>query len=81
MVEAMKNDGPLDWILESSWTPPDFSRPVHRSFMAAYIAILIATIANIIAEFSGLVERTNWRVTAVVWLIAFPILLRVLPKE
>jgi curved DNA-binding protein CbpA len=81
MVEAMKGDGPLDWILETSWPKPDFNRPVHRRVMAAYVAILVAVIANIVAESGGLVERGNWRITAVAWLIAFPILLRVLPKS
>lgn len=79
MVEAMKNDGPLDWILEGM--PPvekDFGRKVRAGAWALAVALVPALFTQ---AFRGLPEGVVLWTLLLTGVAAFAFFLRVLPKE
>jgi DnaJ-class molecular chaperone len=79
MVEAMKNDGPLDWILDGF---PPAEEGLGRKMRAGALALAVAVVPALFAQaFRGLpVGVVLWGIILTT-VAAFAFFLRVLPKS
>jgi hypothetical protein len=78
MVEAMKNDGPLDWMLEAT---PAIDQDLGRKVRAGACALGVAVVPALFAHaFRGLPDGVVVWFLALTSVAAYAFFLRVLPK-
>ena len=88
MVEAMKNDGPFDWLMDDSWVEGwkegwkrSIERPVSRSHLASYIAVGAAFIVPIWLELVGIASAESRRLQVACGAAGFGLAMWLLPKR